>query len=55
MVVLGDIEKLRCRYDMRKISRYNDIHDFLYGVIQKTNNFICLHTSPLIIYILVFK
>ena len=26
-IVLGDIEKLRCRYDMRKISRYNDIHD----------------------------
>ena len=23
---------------------------FLYGVIQKTNNFICLHTSPLLLY-----
>ena len=27
IVVLDDIEKLGCQYDMRKISRYNDIHD----------------------------
>ena len=48
-LVLGDIEKLRCRYDMRKISRYNDIHDISCLVLFRNNIF--LHASPFLIYI----
>ena len=50
-LVLGDIENLRYRYNMRKISRYNNIHD-ISCMIQKSFVYI---TSPLLIYILVFK
>ena len=57
VLVLGDIEKLRCRYDMRKISRYNDIHDISCMVLfrKQTILFVYIRTSPLLIYILVFK
>ena len=54
-LVLGDIKKLRCRYDEKNITIQQYPRYFLYGVIQKTNNFICLYASPLLIYILVFK
>ena len=47
-LVLGDIEKLRCRYDMRKISRYNDIHDISCMVLFRKQ-------TILFVYILVFK
>ena len=52
-LVLGNIEKLRCRYDMRKISRYSDIHDISCMVLFRNN--ICLHALPFLIYILIFK
>ena len=49
-LVLGDIENLRRRYDMRKVSRSTIFPVWCYSeLIQKTNNFICLHTSPLLI------
>ena len=42
-VVLGDIEKLRCRYDARK---YHDTISTIFPVwcYSKTDNFYCLHT-----------
>ena len=42
MLVLGDIEKLRCRYDMRKISQYKDIHD-ISCMEKQTNLFVYIH------------
>ena len=44
-LVLGDIEKLRCRYNMRKLSRYNDIHDISYMVLfrKQTILFVYIH------------
>ena len=44
-------EKLRCRYDMRNITIQRYPRYFLYGVIQKTNNFICLHTKFIYLYL----
>ena len=51
-VVLGDIEKLRSRYDMRKLSQYNDIHDISCMVLFRKHTilFVYIHHSSKYIY-----
>ena len=51
-LVLGDIEKLRCRYDMRKLSQYNDIHDISCMVLFRKHTilFVYIHHPSKYIY-----